>query len=341
MTALASIWGEKVSSGNGIYRKLFIVSSPLQTAPDNLLPARAGDPVEKYARAEKASATIRAYTADAVVFDTWCAARGRSAFPASPDDVAAFLADQAESGLRPSTVARRCAAIAYAHLARDLPNPTQGALVGRVMRGIRNSLGTAPRQKAPATAEIVSAMLSHCPDTLSGKRDRALLALGFAGAFRRSELVALDVEDLQEVGEGLRIKIRRSKTDQEGAGNEVAVPHGRHLRPVALVRDWLAAAGIASGPVFRPMSRGGRVRDMRLTDRSVALIVKDYAGRVGRAAEEFSGHSLRAGFVTTAADSDVSETRIMDVTRHKDTRTVRGYIRRANAFKGHAGAGFL
>lgn len=317
------------------------MAGPLLTITDTPVPAAAGDAVEKYARAEKASATIRAYRTDARIFDAWCRERGVNALPASPEDVAAFLAEQADTGRRPSTVARRCAAIAYAHLAVDLADPTRSAIVGRVMRGIRNSLGTAPRQKAPATAEIVSAMLSHCPDTLAGKRDRALLALGFAGAFRRSELVALDVDDLQEVAEGLRVRIRRSKTDQEGAGHEIAVPHGRHLRPVALVKEWLASSGITSGPVFRPMTRGGNLRAMRLTDRSVAALVKHYAGRAGHAADDFSGHSLRAGFVTTAADRDVSETRIMDVTRHKDTRTVRGYIRRANAFKGHAGAGFL
>ena len=144
------------------------------------------------------------------------------------------------------------------------------------------------------------------------------------------------------VSDGLRVLIRRSKTDQEGACQEIAIPHGRHLRPVAAVQDWLAAAGFASGPVFRPISRSGTIRgEARLTDRSVANLIKAYAEMAGQDPAVFSGHSLRAGFVTTAADRDVSETRIMDVTRHKDTRTVRGYIRRANLFKGHAGASFF
>jgi integrase len=185
-------------------------------------------------------------------------------------------------------------------------------------------------------------MLSHCPSTLAGKRDRAILALGFSGAFRRSELVGLNVEDLADDPDGLRVTIRRSKTDQEGRGQEVAIPHGRHLRPVRAVKEWLAAAGLTSGPLFRPVSRSGTVRgEARLTDRSVADLVKRYAGRIGLAVDDFGAHSLRAGFVTTAADRDVELTRIMDVTRHKDVRTVTGYVRRANLFKGHAGASFL
>ena len=185
-------------------------------------------------------------------------------------------------------------------------------------------------------------MLQHVPDTLTGKRDRALLVLGFSGALRRSELIALDVADLTPDRDGLRLHIRRSKTDQESFGHEIAIPHGRYLRPVEAVQDWLQSAGIANGPIFRPVSRSGRVRGAeRLTAKSVAAIVKTYAARVGLKADDFSGHSLRAGFVTTAADRDVSESRIMDVTRHKDSRTVRTYIRRANLFKAHAGAAFL
>jgi integrase len=184
-------------------------------------------------------------------------------------------------------------------------------------------------------------MLSHCPKTTAGKRDRALLALGFAGAFRRSELATLTMEDLRHVAEGLQITIRKSKTDQESSGQTIAVPHGRHIKPVQALSEWLEAAGITEGPVFRPVARSGRVRSVALSDQSVGDVVKKYAGLVGLDVEDFGGHSLRAGFVTTAAEDDVSESRIMDVTRHRDSRTVRGYIRRANLFKGHAGASFL
>src|SRR5215218_4655178 len=165
--------------------------------------------------------------------------------------------------------------------------------------------------------------------------------LGFSAALRRSELVALDVADLVPDRDGLRLMIRRSKTDQEGAGQEIAVPHGRHLKPVEAVRSWLRAAGITEGPVFRPVSRAGTVRGARLTDQSIANIVKRYATAAGLDPAAFSGHSLRAGFVTTAAERNVELTRIMDVTRHRDVRTVTTYVRRANLFKGHAGASFL
>jgi integrase len=177
---------------------------------------------------------------------------------------------------------------------------------------------------------------------LTGKRDRAIVALGFSGAFRRSEQVALDVADLADDRDGLRARIRKSKTDQEGKGHEIAIPHGRHIKPVALVKEWLAAAGISSGPLFRPVSRSGRVRgEARPTDGTVAVLVKRYAGKVGLDVSDFGAHSLRAGFITTAADRDVELTRIMDVSRHKDVRTVTGYVRQANLFKGHAGSSFL
>ena len=273
----------------------------------------------------------------------WCRENGASAsIPATPETVAAFLAAETARGVKPSTIGRRVASIRYAHRLMDLADPTATETVRRVVRGIRRSVGAAQVQKAPVTAEILTVMLSRVPDTLAGKRDRALLALGFSGAFRRSELVGLDVADLADDRDGLRVTIRKSKTDQEGQGQTIAVPHGRHLRPVEAVKEWLSAAGITSGPVFRPVSRSGRVRgDARLTDQSVADIVKAYAALVGLNVADFGGHSLRAGFITTAADRDVSEARIMDVSRHKDSRTVRGYIRRANLFKGHAGASFL
>ena len=204
-------------------------------------------------------------------------------------------------------------------------------------------------QKAAATADILAALLMRTPDTLTGKRDRALLGLGFAGAFRRSELVALDVADLVEDPAGLRVRIRKGKTDQEGRGAEIAIPAGRFIRPVALVREWLDAAGIVEGPVFRPVSRSGNVRSPdpgtgetpRLTTQTVADIMKRYCTAAGLDASTFGAHSLRAGYITTAAERGADLTRIMDQSRHRDPRTVVGYIRRANAFKDHSGSGFL
>ena len=308
------------------------------------LPAEAAAIVRAYQQASKADSTVRAYRADAQVFQAWCARFGFRSLPATPEAVAAFIVAEAEEGRAASTLGRRLAAIRYAHKLAKAPDPTEDEGVRAAMKGARRKVGVAPMQKAAATAEILAALLMRTPDTLTGKRDRALLALGFAGAFRRSELVALDVEDLREDPEGLRVLVRRSKVDQEGRGFEKAIPHGRFIRPVALVREWLNAAGITSGPVFRPVSRSGNVRQgegVRLTTQAVADIIKRYCAAAGLDASTFGAHSLRAGYITTAAERGADLARIMDQSGHRDPRTVVGYIRRANAFKGHSGSGFL
>jgi integrase len=202
--------------------------------------------------------------------------------------------------------------------------------------------GTAAAQgKASATADILTALLRLCPTTLAGKRDRALLMLGFAGAFRRSELVALEVADLSEVPDGLRVRIRRSKTDQEGQGAEIAIPRGYRLRPVEAVQVWLQAAGIEDGYLFRTVHRGGHVRSWGLAGHVVAKIVKQYALAAGLDPQEFSGHSLRAGFVTSAAETGASVLKIQETSRHKSVDVLAAYVRRVDLFKDHAGAGFL
>jgi site-specific recombinase XerD len=186
-------------------------------------PRRLAAAVE-YARAEKAEATQRAYRSDFEIFRAWCVERYVSALPASPQSVAAFLAHEAGRQVRPSTIGRRVAAIRYAHKLASLPLPTDDERVRATVRGIRRSLGAAPSKKMPATAERVIGMAPLAGMRLSAIRDRALLLIGFAGAFRRSELVALNVEDLEETAEGIRITIRRSKTDQEGHGHVIAIP---------------------------------------------------------------------------------------------------------------------
>jgi site-specific recombinase XerD len=184
-------------------------------------------------------------------------------------------------------------------------------------------------------------MVALAPPGLKGLRDRALLLLGFAGAFRRSELVALDVADIAETEAGLLVTIRRSKTDQDGEGVTIAVPRGDVACPARALREWLDAAGIEAGPIFKPINKAGTVSGERLTDRSVANIVKAYAGRAGFDANLFSGHSLRSGFLTSAADKGASIFKMMDVSRHKSVDTLRGYVRDAELFKDHAGAGLL
>lgn len=323
------------------------------------LPAELASIVQAYQRASKAGSTVKAYRSDAVLFEAWCAGYGFLSLPASPEAVAGFLSHEAEAGRASSTIGRRLAAIRYVHRLARLPDPTNHEDVHAVMKGIRRRPGLVVNQKAAATVDVLTAMLMHVPATLAGKRDKALLALGFAGAFRRSELVALDVADLREHADGLRVTVRRSKTDQEGRGFEKAIPHGRFIKPVALVLDWLDAAGITEGPLFRPVSRSGRVRGLakaanlharakaaqvghpRLTTRAVADIMKFYVAAAGLDASTFGVHSLRAGYITTAAERGADLARIMDQSGHCDPRTVVGYIRRANAFKDHSGSGFL
>lgn len=291
--------------------------------------------------AEKSEATRRGYRSDFDGFGRWCDGRGVSALPASADTAVAFLASQAAAGIKASTLSRKMAAVRYAHRLAGHPSPTDIEQVRAVLRGIRRAHGSAPYQKAAATAERIKQMLEQVPDTLKGKRDRALLALGMAGAFRRSELVALRVSDLDRVPDGLRVTIRSSKTDQEGVGEVIAILRGSKLRPVRAVTDWLAAAGITSGPVFRSINRHGQISTCGLTPQSVALVVKHYADAAGLDPDEFSGHSLRAGFLTSAAEAGADTLRMMEVSRHKRVETVRGYVRRANLFRNHAGAGFL
>jgi site-specific recombinase XerD len=299
------------------------------------------DEAASYARAEKAAATRRAYRSDFNLFRTWCETKRVSALPAQPETVSAFLAVEANRGAKPSTIGRRLAAIRYAHKLAGHEPPTNSEAVKATLRGIRRTTGSAPARKAPATADKIVAMVTMAGNDSKGLRDRAILLLGFAGAFRRSELVALDLTDLEFCNGGLRVRIRKSKTDQEGLGATIAIVPGSIACPVEATRNWIEAAGIAEGPLFRPVSRGSGISDHRLSDRAVADIVKAYARRVGLNAADFSGHSLRSGFLTSAARRGASIFKMMDVSRHKSVDTLRGYVRDAEIFRDHAGTGLL
>ncbi|TCN30144.1 site-specific integrase [Sinorhizobium americanum] len=295
-----------------------------------------------YGRAALSENTMRAYRSDWEDFQSWTAARGKSALPASPATVANYASSMASAGKKVPTIARKLAAIRFFHRGAGEENPTDNAGVAAILKGIRRTVGTAARQKAPATVNVIHALLARIdPETLQGKRDRALLLLGFAGALRRSELVEITVEDLTFSDEGVDVFLPRSKTDQEAKGQSVAVLNGKALKPADRLKEWLSAAGITSGPIFRRINRGDHLTADALTSQSVALIVKKYADAAGLDVERLSGHSLRAGFVTSAAENRASISRIMEVTRHRDPRTVETYVRRADRFKDHAGDGFL
>jgi site-specific recombinase XerD len=299
------------------------------------------DAAAHYASAEKAPGTRKAYQSDFRIFSVWCFDRAVVPLPALPATVAAYLAYEVGQDLRPSTLGRRLAAIQYAHQHAGYEPPTGAESVRATLRGIRRTLGTARNRKAPATADRAKAMARSVPDSLIGLRDRAILLLGFAGALRRSELVALDVADIEPSDKGLRINIRRSKTDQEGEGTIIAISPGTTDCPAKALMAWLSAAEIIEGPIFRPINKAAKVSLTRLGDRSVANIVKAHALRVGLDARRFSGHSLRSGFLTSAAANGASIFKMMDVSRHKSADTLRGYIRDAELFRDHAGAGLL
>jgi site-specific recombinase XerD len=319
------------------------MSTALTLSPQALgvvIPATDAERAHSYANAEKAAATRRAYGTDFSIFRAWCEERQLDAVPASPATVAAFLAHEASRNVKASTIGRRVAAIRYAHKLAGLETPTDDERVKATVRGIRRTLGTAKSKKAPATAERLLAMAANTGADLKGVRDRALLLLGFAGAFRRSELVALDVSDIEETPDGMKVTIRRSKTDQEGAGQVIAIPYGKIACPIAALNEWTTVAGVQSGAIFRSVNRHGRVGG-RLTDQSVSDIVKEHAARLRLDPSQFGGHSLRAGFLTSAASRGASIFKMMDVSRHRSVDTLRGYVRDAELFKDHAGSGLL
>src|SRR6202158_4697151 len=257
---------------------------------DVALPAADIEAAPAFARNKKAPAPRAAYRADFGLFQAWCDAKGVDALPASPETVAAFLAHEADQGSAASTITRRRAAIRYAHRLADVEPPTNSESVRATLRGIRRTVGAAPARKAPVLAETARAMSLSAAHGLKGIRDRALLLLGFAGAFRRSELVALDVADLEETEDGFKIIIPPSKTDQEGHGVTIAIVRGHPACPVKAVKAWLRAAGITEGPLFRPVAKGGRLGAERLKAEAVCDIVQAYAARLGlKGAGTFDG----------------------------------------------------
>jgi site-specific recombinase XerD len=319
-----------------------LVPSTASAADRSPLPTALLQAAENYARDEKAAATQQAYRTDFTIFATWCSTHGVAALPANAETIAAFLAYEADSGKRRSTIGRRLAAIQCAHQLRSItPLPTKDPRVRATLRGIRRSLEKTPLKKAPVTAERVVVMAPTPDHRLSTLRDRALLLVGFASALRRSELIALDVDDVEEVAEGLRLTIRKSKTDQERRGVVIALPRGAQACPVAALKAWLDASGIRQGPLFRPIAKGNHIQPTRLTDHSVAKIVKTHAARIGLDPKQFGAHSLRCGFLTSAATKGASLLKMADQSRHKSLDSLRGYIREAEIFKRHAGADLL
>jgi integrase len=216
----------------------------------------------------------------------------------------------------------------------------QHGAVSAVWKGIKRTHGTAQAQKAPTLTANIRAMVGALPDRLIGIRDRALLLAGFAGAFRRSELVGLNREDIDFTADGLVVTLRKSKTDQDGQGRKVGLPYGSNpdTCPVRSLRAWLDASGIAAGPLFRRVNRHGQLLAQRMSGAAVALVVKRHAAAAGLDAAKYSGHSLRAGLATSAAIAGASDRSIMAQTGHRSVNMVRRYVRDASLFRENAAA---
>jgi integrase len=299
--------------------------------------AEIADRASEFINQSKAKNTVRAYRADWSHFETWCKAHGPSSLPARPDTVALYVTDLAGTH-KPATLTRRISAISQAHQIAGIDTPTGSAKVRLVMAGIRRTKGTAQTGKTPILVDDLRRMLAGLPGNVLGVRDRVLLLIGFCGAFRRSELVALDAADVTVTREGLVVTIRRSKVDQEGEGRKIGIPYASHLEtcPVRSLQDWLEKSGITDGPLFRPIDRFSKMASTRLSAAAVADIVKRYAAAVGLDATEFAGQSLRSGLATSAAAAGASERSIMKQTGHRSEKMVRRYIKDGSLFRENA-----
>jgi len=290
--------------------------------------------VRQFIQASKAENTLRGYQSDWRDFCGWCEAHSLSPLPALPETVAAYIAECA-GRLKVGSIQRRLNAIAEAHKAMTLESPTHSPIVANTMKGIRRTLGTAANQKAPTLTDDIRAMVDATDAGLIGLRDRALILLGFAGAFRRSELIGLDIEDCAFSRDGLTITLRRSKIDQQAVGRKIGIPYGANPEtcPVRVLQGWIEQAAITSGPLFRSINRHGQLQPGQLSGQDVARIVKKLAERTKLDAGKYAGHSLRAGHATAAAIAGASERSIMNQTGHRSVQMVRRYIREGNLFR--------
>jgi integrase len=285
---------------------------------------------------------VRAYASDWRDFAAWCRAVGRSALPASTETVRLYAVDQLDSR-RVSTVERRLAAIAARHREQGHGSPVDDD-VRTVMQGARRQRGAAPQQKAAVTVEQLRGMVRELPQSARGARDRAILLLGFATGLRRSELAALNLADVVVTGKGVRVTVRRSKTDQEGEGRVIGVFPGRRAAtcPVRAVRRWLyVRRGAGGDALFTIVDPGDRVTSARLSGCGIGAVVQRSAARIGLDPREYGGHSLRAGCVTAAAEAGVPESIIMNRTGHRSHAMLVRYLRPASVWSVDPLAGAL
>ncbi len=280
--------------------------------------------------------TRRAYKTDLEHFVAW-----GGGIPCGPEIVAAYLADHADV-LAVSTLKRKMAAISVAHEARGHTSPTSAKIVKAAMRGIQRTHGSAQRQAKPLLVEDLMRIMAMLGNGPKDTRDKALLLIGFAGGFRRSELIALNVEDIDLMRQGMTVTIRRSKTDQAGEGRIIGVPFARgRYCPVRTFETWRDMAGVSEGPLFRPVTRHCKIEETRLSSEAVSVIVKQRIGAIGHDPASYSGHSLRAGLATSAAMAGLSTLAIRQQTGHRSDATLARYVRSGELFVNNVAAALL
>ena len=290
-------------------------------------------------QSSKASNTVRAYKSDFNDFGLFCAQNAFKSLPSEPKIVSLYLTYLSSKGSKMSTLKRRLVSIAVIHKLKGYYLDTKHPLIIENIMGIKRRKGSIQKGKKPILINnlknIINVIDQKVKEEIKRSRDRSIILIGFSGGFRRNEIVTLDFDDLDFVSEGLKINIKRSKTDQFGEGFVKALPYFDNSQycPVVSLKKWLNISKINEGPLFRRFSKGSKLTENRLTDQTVALLIKEYLKLAGIDSKNYSGHSLRSGFATSAAESGVEERSIMAMTGHKSTEMVRRYIKEANLFK--------
>ena len=290
----------------------------------------------------KANNTLRAYKSDFSDFSLFCVKNGFKSLPSDPKIVSLYLTYLSSRDAKMSTLKRRLVSIGVIHKLKGHYLDTKHPSIIENIMGIKRRKGNIQIAKKPLLInhlkELINVIDKQNKEEIKKFRDRSIILIGFSGGFRRNEIVSLDYEDLDFVTEGLKINLRRSKTDQFGEGFRKALPYfdNNQYCPVVSLRKWLEVSKIASGPVFRRFTKGSKLSNNRLTDQTVALLIKEYLQLAGIDSKNYSGHSLRSGFATSAAECGVEERNIMAMTGHKSTEMVRRYIKEVNLFKNNA-----
>ena len=293
-------------------------------------------------QSSKANNTVRAYKSDFRDFGIFCAQNGFKPLPSEPKIVSLYLTYLSTKTFKMSTLKRRLVSIGVIHRSNGYYLDTKHPSIIENIMGIKRRKGSIQKGKEPLLIKYLKQLIDVIDEQneegIKKLRDRSIILIGFSGGFRRNEIVSLDYDDLNFLEEGLKINIRRSKTDQFGEGLIKAIPYFDNTRycPVVSLKNWINISKINSGPLFKRFLKGSKLSDSRLTDQTVALLIKKYLSLAGINSKNYSGHSLRSGFATSAAESGAEERSIMAMTGHKSTEMVRRYIKDANLFKNNA-----